>query len=89
MTHERTIRFFGDIVPEARIISPAPRRIPAEVETDEELMAIMWEAMNGRGKRAAAPVAEDRTAMIYYAPVEDEYTDWDKEIEEALKEARA
>lgn len=88
MTHARTIRFFGDIVSADRINNPPVKTESAEkLENDAALAELMWDALNGRGKRAAEPVKEDRVSVIYFEPVEDQYVDWDAEIEEALKEA--
>lgn len=83
MDKKRSIKFFGGIISEDRI--NAPRVIPVEDNNDELLNEILWDAFNGRGKSASAPIEKDTTADDYYMNIEDGYVDWDKEIDKALE----
>ena len=79
----RTEKFFGDIISPERIRSPRPKKLePCE---DEELLEVLWDAFNGRGKRAAEPVEADAVADLYDKPIEDEYIA-DEEAEQMLEE---
>ena len=80
--HARSVKFFGDIVAPERIMQPYNRAVKKPAY-DEELLQIVWEAFNGRGKRAAAEVVPDTTADRY-KPIYAEYLEID--VEEALKE---
>lgn len=89
MRNARTVKYFGDIVSADRMNNQQGKTESAEkLENDAALAELMWDALNGRGKRAAEPVEEDRVSVIYFEPVEDQYVDWDAEIEKALKEAK-
>ena len=85
MTHSRAMKFFGDLLPESVIYSP---RHKAESYVDEELLEVIWDAFNGRGKRAAKTVSKSNVDEYLIPQTEDEYVDWDAEIEEALKAIR-
>lgn len=87
MDHTRTKKYFGDIIPAARINAPRTKiKTPDAIENDAALLEVIWDAMNGRGKRAAEPVEPCETAGAYYEDVEAEYIDIDAAIIEALKE---
>lgn len=83
--HARSVKYFGDIVAPERIMQPYEKAVKQPVY-DAELLAIYWEAFNGRGKRAAAPVEHCATADEY-KPMFEEYEEID--IDEALKEVNA
>lgn len=83
--HSRAIRFFGDIVPIERINAPYEKPKSA---VDEGLLEVLWDALNGRGKRAARKVKRCKVSDEYYLHPEDAYAvDWNAEIEKALEEA--
>ena len=72
----RTHKYFGDIISEERI--NAPRVIPIREQPDDEMInEILWDAFNGRGKRAAAEVVEDSLATEYDVLIENEYIEED------------
>lgn len=83
MSHQRAIKYFGDIVSVDRINAPYTKPKSA---VDEQLLEVLWEAFNSRGKRAAAPVEHCATADEY-KPMFEEYEEID--IDEALKEVNA
>lgn len=71
MAHERARKFFGGIVSEDRISNPR-HKVDA---TDYELVnSIMWDAFNGRGKRASKKV-EHCSITDEYKPMYEEYED--------------
>lgn len=68
---ERTRKYFGDIVSAERI--DAPRVIPVKESPDDDLInEILWDAFNGRGKRAARVRENDATADEYIEEVEED-----------------
>ena len=71
MTHERAHKYFDGIVSAERI--DAPRAIPVKEEPIDELLEVVWDALNGRGKRAAAEVVEYELADEYKELVEEMY----------------
>lgn len=83
--HARSVKFFGDIVAPERIMQPYERAVKKPAY-DEELLQIVWEAFNGRGKRAAAEVVHCTTADEY-KPIFEEYEEID--IDEVLREVNA
>ena len=84
----RTHKYFGDIISEERI--NAPRVIPIREQPDDEMInEILWDAFNGRGKRASKKNKTSQIANEYYIHPEDIYcVDWNEEIKKALEEVR-
>lgn len=70
MNKSRTKKFFGDILSEEVIMNPRQKVDAVDYDLINE---IMWDAFNGRGKRASKPVEEDLTAKLYEQYPEDDY----------------
>jgi hypothetical protein len=69
---ERRTKYFGDILSAERL--KTPRQIKKKDPVDYELIdEVLWEAFNGRGKRASKPVTADETADKYYTEEENDY----------------
>ena len=87
MAHERAERFFGDMVSHERIHKPYEKK--TEPVVDEALLEVIWDAFNGRGKRASKKNKTSQIANEYYIHPEDIYcVDWNEEIKKALEEVR-
>lgn len=82
MNHDRALKFFAGIVPEDKIINPKP----VAPTTDPVLEEILWDAFNGRGKRAARKRERSKLADEYIIKPEDDYLDIDTAIDEVLNE---
>lgn len=82
MNHNRALKFFAGIVPEDKIINPKP----VDSTIDPVLEEILWDAFNGRGKRAAKKRKKSKLADEYIIKPEDDYLDIDTAINEILNE---
>lgn len=70
MSKSRAKKFFGDILSEEVIMNPRQKVDAVDYDLINE---IMWDAFNGRGKRASKPVEVDETARLYTEDPEIDY----------------
>lgn len=85
MMSSRAKRFFGDIVSEELVEKNEKMVCIVDYDLINE---VMWDAFNGRGKRASKPVKKFELADDYYLHPEDDYVNWDEEIEKVLAEVK-
>lgn len=83
MDYERARKYFGDIIPEDRLLkTKAELEVEKQVnvEHDDFINEILWDAFNGRAKHSTSVIDVESNENDYYEEVENSYVELDEEL---------